>query len=121
MLNLGNDSMSCIRVVIPLDPNVLTTRMKYQEMRDEESFPMMQVSGQNSFWKPKNQRMSNSKVLNLGNDSMPIIRVVIPLDPNILTTRMKYREMRGEESFPMVQVSGQNSFWKPRNQRNGVL
>jgi hypothetical protein len=78
---------------------------------------MVWVSGQNSFWKPRNQRKSDNKILILGNNSMSCIRIVISLDPNILMERIKYQEMRGVETFPMVWVSGQNSFWKPRNQK----
>ena len=58
---------------------------------------MVQASGQNSFWKPRNQRKSDSKMLILGSDSMSHIRVVISLDPNVLTARRKYWKMCHEE------------------------
>jgi hypothetical protein len=60
-------------------------------------------------------------MLILGNNLMSWIQIVISLDPNVFTTGIKYQEMCGEETFPMVQVLGQNSFWKRRNQRNCVL
>ena len=66
MLILDNDSISCIGFVISLDPNVLTARMKHQEMCSEES--------ENSLWKLRNQRMSDSKII-LDNDSMLVFEL----------------------------------------------